>query len=217
MQAIIFDMDGVLVDSEPIWQEAERVVFSSLGVPMNSELCALTQKMTTEEVTKFWYQRAPWSADISLETVEKRVIQAVKEQIKTRDCIIPGVQAFIQIIKDIPLKIGLATNAPDSMIPIVLNKLEAASYFDVYCSSDQVQQGKPMPDVYLKAITSLGIPAHQCLAIEDSNSGIQAAQAAGMKTAAFTNNGRNTFSETADYTIAAFTSFQIEQIINPIS
>ena len=57
MKAVIFDMDGVIVDSEPFWQQAEGEVFSSLGVQMNSELCKITQRMTTSEVTKFWFHR----------------------------------------------------------------------------------------------------------------------------------------------------------------
>ena len=78
MKAIIFDMDGVLIDSEPFWKEAEKQVFSSVGVKVTHELSQITAGMTTAEVTQFWYDHKPWRSK-SLEKVETEVVDLVEE------------------------------------------------------------------------------------------------------------------------------------------
>lgn len=180
MQAVIFDMDGLLIDSEPFWKQAEYDVFSSVGVKVTTELAALTAAMTTREVTEFWYAKQPWQ-DASLEEIENRVVERVKYLIETQGQAMHGVYDLLNSLQQAKVKIGLATNSPKDIIPSVLQRLDIADYFMAYSSADEVSQGKPAPDVYQLTLEKLGIEAHQCIAFEDSLGGIKAALAAGIK------------------------------------
>lgn len=110
-KAFIFDMDGVLVDSEGYWKQAEFEVFTSLGVKVTEDQAKLTKSMTTFEVTQFWYEKFPWD-NVDLEVVEQLVVSRVIALIETEDCMIKGVKTFIEKLKVKEYKIGLATNSP---------------------------------------------------------------------------------------------------------
>ena len=97
-KAIIFDMDGVLVDSEGYWKQAEFEVFTSLGVEVTEEHANLTKSMTTFEVTQFWYDKFPWK-NVDLEVVEQLVVSRVIALIEAEDCLIVGVKPFIEKLK----------------------------------------------------------------------------------------------------------------------
>lgn len=180
MQAVIFDMDGLLIDSEPFWKQAEFDVFSSVGVEITADLTVLTAAMTTREVTEFWFAQYPWQG-ASLEEVENRVVERVKYLIETQGQAMHGVHDLLESLQQAKVKIGLATNSPKDIIPSVLQRLNIANYFTAYSSADEVKQGKPAPDVYQLTLQKLNIEAHQCIAFEDSLGGIKAALAAGIK------------------------------------
>lgn len=181
MKAVIFDMDGLLIDSEPMWKSAEEQVFSALGVEVSDQLASFTASMTTREVTEFWFSRFPWQ-NRSLESVENEVIERVGALIQQDGIAKRGVLQIIKMLKQHECKIGLATNAPESLVPLVLEKLEIADYFDCTVSSSEVDQGKPNPDVYLLALDKLDVSATETLAFEDSASGLRAATAAKIRT-----------------------------------
>lgn len=178
--AAIFDMDGLLFDSEPLWQEAEYDVFSRLGVKVTPELSAITAAMTTKEVTQFWFQQFPWHGQ-TLADVEQAVIDRVEQLIKQKGEAKPGVKEILNFCKEQGLKIGLATNSPYQLIPVILDALEVRHFFDVITSSDQVEKGKPAPDVYLETALQLKIKPEHCVVFEDSPSGMNAGIAANMK------------------------------------
>lgn len=181
LQAVIFDMDGTLIDSEPMWKAAEKQVFSSVGVHVSDELSAKTAAMTTREVTEFWFSHFPWS-NKSLDDVENEVVDLVAELIAEHGQAMPGVKALLDFLKTKNLKIGLATNAPARLIPVVLDKLGIADYFHATSSSENELAGKPDLAVYLRTIEKLNVDAAKSIAFEDSLSGIMAAKNANMKT-----------------------------------
>lgn len=181
--AIIFDMDGVIIDSEPIWSKAEKEVFSAVGVKLTNELCRQTATMTTSEVTNFWFERFPWPKH-SLEEIENRVIDCVGSLIQQRGAAIDGIRETIHHLKNKGFKIGLATNSPFRLIPVVLEKIGIQHCFDAVCSSEHEKQGKPHPDVYISISKKLGVEPENCIAIEDSITGIKAAKQAGMQVVA---------------------------------
>ncbi len=209
MKAVIFDMDGVIVDSEPLWQKAEREVFSSLGVEVSDELCQITKSMTTSEVAKFWFSRFPWKG-VTLTGAEEMVVDRVITLITTHQCIIPGIQDLVENLKLAGFKLGLATNSPYKIIPEVLKKANLSTTFDVISSAEFEQQGKPAPDVYLSTLKKLNIKAANSIAIEDSNSGIIAAKKAGMKVFAFTNRHQNQILEQVDFAIPTFDKIDLK-------
>lgn len=206
-KAVIFDMDGVLVDSEKFWKQAEFEIFSALGVPVTDEWSVYTQSMTTKEVAEFWYHKYPWK-DKSLHEAETSVIRRVMELIRNADCCIPGIQTFIELLKNRGLKIGLATNSPKMIIPAVLEKTNTAHLFDTISSADAESKGKPDPAIYLTSARKLKVNPKDCLVIEDSHSGIVAGKRAGMTVVEFTNECNSYLSEIADYTLHSFEVFQ---------
>lgn len=188
-EAAIFDMDGLLIDSEPFWRDAEKEVFGSLGIEVTESLAYHTSRMTTKEVTSYWYNYKSWT-NKSLEETEQAVIKKVGQFIDQFGVIMPGIQRTLRYFKNNGYKIGLATNSPIVLVWKILRKLNIEHYFDAISSSDSEHSGKPFPDVYLKTALKLNVDPAYCIAFEDSTYGIQAALAAGMKVIAVPAKGR---------------------------
>lgn len=214
MKAVIFDMDGVMIDTEPLWQTAEKEIFSSLGVPVNDKLCEVTKTMTTTEVTKFWYDRFPWP-DKKLCEVEQMVVSRVLDLIEKQECEISGVKSFITKLKSKGFKLGVATNSPFIIIPVVLQKVGVTDFFDTVSSAESEVKGKPDPAIYLRTSEKLNINPENCIVIEDSYSGMLAAKRAGMTVVAFTNGSRDVDLTHADYKIDNFDSLNLEIFSKP--
>jgi HAD superfamily hydrolase (TIGR01509 family) len=189
-QGVIFDMDGTLIDSEPMWQQAEKSVFASVGVTISDELSAITAGMTTKAVTQFWFERQAWTGK-SLQEVENQVIDRVGQLIRKNGMPMQGVTQVLDFFKARNFKIGLATNSPDALISVVMDRLGIADYFDVICSSDNELHGKPSPDVFLSAAQKMAIPVNKCIAFEDSYTGLVAALRAKMKVVVIPDNAQH--------------------------
>lgn len=202
-EAVIFDMDGVIIDSEKIWKQAEKEIFSALGVQVTEEHSRVTKSMTTSEVAQYWYKKSPWKGK-SLKETEQMVISRVTELFESEECLINGVKSFIEELKCNNYKIGLATNSPYSIIPTVLGRLEITHLFDTVSSAEFEKKGKPDPAIYNTTAKKLDVSPKDCLVIEDSYSGMLAAKKAGMTVAAFTNGDKELCFEIADYHIYNF-------------
>jgi mannitol-1-/sugar-/sorbitol-6-/2-deoxyglucose-6-phosphatase len=178
-RAAIFDMDGLLIDSEPCWRQAEREVFASVGVEITDDMARATAPLTTREVTLHWYRFRPWDGR-SLEDVESSVIARVGELIRARPRALPGVLEALAACADMGWRIALASNSPGVLCRLVLAELGIAARFDAVVSADDVARGKPDPAIYLHAARLLAVDPRQCLVFEDSPGGVRAARAAGM-------------------------------------
>lgn len=187
LEAVIFDMDGLLIDSEPFWKEAEHQVFTNKGVQVSPELSLLTAQMTTRQVSEFWFEKFPWSG-ASVDEVENEVIEKVIELVVQQGRPRVGVLETLRILKTNQVKIGLATNSPAKVMHSILTKLRISQEFDVVSSSDEVTRGKPCPEVYQLSLSKLGVSAQHTIAFEDSIAGLTAAVAAGIKTIAIPEN-----------------------------
>jgi sugar-phosphatase len=207
IEAVIFDMDGVIIDSEDMWKQAEKEVFTAVGVELSDELCCITECMTTAEVTKFWFDRFPWQHK-SLADVEREVVERVAFLISEKGKGIEGVERLIQELKNRRYKIGLATNSPAVLIQVVLSKLRLERYIDAVASAEHELQGKPNPNVYLTVAKKLNLDPGVCIAVEDSYPGLCAAKNAGMKTIVVRSdlNGKPDF-DCADFKINDFSAF----------
>ena len=207
-KALIFDMDGVLINSEPLWKIAEKEVFSSLGVPVTDDLVHITSALTAQEVCAFWHKRHPWTG-MSFDEVEDAVVARVIDLIEKNDTKMPGVIEILQFVKSKNLKIGLASNSSHNLIEVVLQKVGIKKYFDFVSSAQDVEKGKPDPAVYLYAARNMGVSPGECLVFEDSIIGITAAKNAGMTVVAipapedFTNDKF----KIADYKVSDFPNF----------
>lgn len=183
VQAVIFDMDGVLIDSEPYWAEAEQHVFRQLGVTLDPAITSQTSGMTTRAVTELWFKHSPWQG-LSVEQAEQAVIDYVAEAVLKRGVVKKGVLELLQQLQSWQIPVALATNSPGSLMNTVLDKLQIRPYFQALCSIELVTQGKPKPEIYHLAASKLGVASEHCLVFEDSVTGLTAAKAAGMKVVA---------------------------------
>ncbi|ABE56654.1 HAD-superfamily hydrolase subfamily IA, variant 3 [Shewanella denitrificans OS217] len=184
IHGVIFDMDGVLIDSEPNWQQAEYQVMTALGVPLTFEDTEQTTGLRIDQVVHYWYARHPWVAanDYDNLAVANKIVTEVVQEINLSGTPMQGVIEALNACQQRGLKIGLATSSSSAIITAVMNKLNITDYFEVRCSAENLTYGKPHPEVYLNCAHALGLAPEHCLAIEDSFNGLIAARAATMQT-----------------------------------
>jgi len=183
MQAVIFDMDGVIIDSEPLWRTAERQVFAEVGITLSDADCELTMGMRTDEVIAYWFARSPWQ-DVASDEVERRLIELMQTLISEHGQPIPGLEHAIAVVRNAGLVPALASSSSPILIETVLHTLGLTTTFDVVRSATHEVHGKPHPAVFLATAGELGFPPSECAVIEDSAAGVQAARAAGMRVVA---------------------------------
>lgn len=178
-KAIIYDMDGVLTDSEPIWKIAMEEVFRGIGCPLTRDDFQKTVGLRIDEVVSYWYHVSPWQ-DVSEKEVEQRIVQRMIALLTERATPLPGVVESLQFFKEKGLKIGLATSSYEVLIDTILDTLKIRDYFQTVHSAEYELFGKPHPAVYLTAAKNLGVDPRACLVVEDSLNGIISGKAARM-------------------------------------
>ena len=177
----IFDMDGLLIDSEPLWLQAELDTFGALGLDL-SERHKLpdTLGLRIDLVVKLWYQAMPWQG-ASQEEVTKRIIERVIELVNEKRPLLPGVRHALELCRSLDLNIGLASASPLHMQQQVLKMFDLENYFDQLVSAEYLPYSKPHPQVYLDCAAKLGLDPLNCVALEDSVNGMVASKAARMR------------------------------------
>lgn len=177
---VIFDMDGVLIDSEPLWKIAMENVFNSIGCPLTREDFQKTVGLRIDEVIEFWFEHIGWKGK-STKDVEREIVQQMIELIQLNGEPLPGVIEMLNYLRANNFKIGLGTSSYSVLIDTVLSTLQITDKFDFTHSAEHEQFGKPHPAVYLTVAEQLNVSPKRCLVIEDSLNGIIAGKAAGMK------------------------------------
>lgn len=180
IEAVIFDMDGLLIDSEPLWTQGEHDVFSSLGIDVNAADIPETLGLRIDLVVKLWYQRTPWQG-ASQEEVTERIIRRVIELVRDTKPLLPGVEHALKLCRQQGMKIGLASASPLYMLNDVLEMFNISQYFDAVVSAEALPYSKPHPEVYLNAAHALGVDPLNCVTLEDSFNGMIATKAARMR------------------------------------
>jgi sugar-phosphatase len=180
MQAVIFDMDGVLIDSEPLWKIAEVEAFHKVGLDLTYTDCEETVGLRIDEVVAMWHERVGWK-DKTVKEVEADIVDILIREIRVQGKALPGVVQALEQAKSAGLKIGLATSSYERIIEVVVDQLKISDYFQVLHSAEHEKYGKPHPAVFLNCAAQLGVDPTKCLVIEDSFNGLMAAKAARMK------------------------------------
>ncbi len=180
LKAVIFDMDGVLADTEPLWQQAELEIFGALGVPLTQAMLHSTMGLRCDEVVANWYLQYPWEGPTVME-VHDRIVARVIALIRQQAVLLPGVRQAIARVQAAGLRLALASSSPMVLIEAMLDHLDLRQAFEILRSAESETHGKPHPAVYLHTAEDLGISPMQCMAIEDSFNGLLAAKAARMR------------------------------------
>lgn len=177
-RALIFDMDGVLIDSEPLHLKAYQVLLNSLGRDYTEEdnrqyLGRKDIEIAASLIEKLKLDFTPQKLTDDKEAILERLF---KEESKAQ----PGVLAVLQKGKELSIPMAIASSATLPTIELVVDILSIRHYFHYLTSGDEVPHGKPAPDVYLLAAKRLGVEPFNCLVIEDTANGVKAAKAANM-------------------------------------
>lgn len=180
LRAIFFDMDGLLIDSEPLWHEAEIHGFGLAGLRLTAEQCLETTGLRVDEVVRFRYAETPWG-EPSQEVVTAAIVERLVALVHEKGVLKPGVAEALDFARRSGLRMALASSSPYVIIDAVLDTFGLRSAFEVIHSAEEETRGKPEPDVYLTAARKLGVDPVDSVALEDSPNGVLAAKAAGMK------------------------------------
>lgn len=178
-EAVVFDMDGVLIDSEPLWRKAEIAVMAKRGVTLTEEDCKRLMGLRTDEVVK--QIAADWKTDLPVDGVVEEIIHGVCGLIAAEGHVIEGFRDLALELKAQGVPLAVATSSPMRVVNSVLQRTGLEGVFSVVVSAEKFPYGKPHPQVYIEACAGLGFHPTQCIAIEDSLNGTLAAKAARMK------------------------------------
>lgn len=200
IKAVIFDMDGVIIDSEPLWRRAMIKSFTEIGIPFTENDCRITTGLRFKEVIAFWFNKYGITS-VSIDAFDETVISQLCILIETEGKPMPGVMQTLTYLKANGYKTGIGTSSSVRLMNTVVHTLKLQAYFDVLCSAELMRYGKPHPEVYLTCAGQLQVNPQECLVIEDSVNGIVAGKSAQMKVLAIPDaeNKHNPKFSLADY------------------
>ncbi|HOJ10505.1 MAG TPA: HAD family phosphatase [Clostridiales bacterium] len=229
LKAVIFDMDGIIIDSEPIYHKVEMSMFKELGLDLTDEHRYMYVGIRTVDMWQELKQRydIEFSVEKLVEIEAKRISEFLESQKKIKS--IAGIKELLEELQNNSIKIALASSSSIRDIETVLNKTGFREYFNVIVSGDYVKNGKPAPDIFELAVSQLNnmietstdassyITPENCIVIEDAHSGVRAAKAAGIKCIAYRspNSGNQDLSE-ADLIIDSFYELSLNKMISLI-
>lgn len=189
IQAVIFDMDGVLIDSEPIYFEIERSSFAHFGAVMTEEEHHTYVGVTLESMWQQVLDKHQLTA--TLEEVfayhQHNVMQTMLAHPNLTA--MPSVERWLSWLHEQHIPIAVASSSPRALIDLIMDKTGLGRYFEVRMTGEEVKNGKPAPDIFLTTAEMVGASPSNCLVIEDSRNGVQAAKSAGMRCIGYHNPG----------------------------
>lgn len=183
IKAVIFDMDGVIIDSEPLWEKSESVLLKQKGFGSNEsyrkeyrkKIMGLSQRDSVQLLKETFGLRE--SPEEILHARLKILLEFYERELE----LIDGIPELLQSLEQRRIETALASGSPMKVIEFVLKKFSLSDVFRIKVSGDCVERGKPHPDIYLKTARRLGVSPEECVAIEDSINGIVSAKEAGMR------------------------------------
>ena len=180
LNTVIFDMDGLLIDSEPLWNEAAAEIFLQYNLHITTQQFATTTGMRVKEFVIWWFT----IYNIPLEyapKAEKDICESVINKVQTKGKPMGGIEHIFNFFIERKFKIGLASSSGMDLIDVTVDKLGIRKHLQSLCSAADLLYGKPHPQVYLNCAESLNSHPLECICFEDSFNGLIAAKAARMK------------------------------------
>lgn len=180
LKAVIFDMDGLLVDSEPWWRVAETNVFGRLSVAPSEEEFEMMMGNRIQEVIANWYSKHPWD-NFNLDVTMNEIVDEVGHLVTQNAQLMPGVSETLNYLQANKIRTALASSSPMRLIRKITEGYGIHSYFEQLHSAEIEKRGKPHPDVFLSAAAAMKLDPQHCIVLEDSYNGVLAAKAAQMQ------------------------------------
>jgi HAD superfamily hydrolase (TIGR01509 family) len=182
IRAVIFDLDGVLADSEPWWNQIDAKLLGEHGVTYRGEYHRDVLGVSYRLAVEFYKNAFHLSA--SVEELMQRRGEIASEFFANHVGLFPSAKSTLQELGQMKMPLAVATSSVGASARPFLNRTGITNFFDVIVTGDEIERGKPHPDIYLRAAEKLGVPANVCLAIEDALSGVAAGRGAKMRVAA---------------------------------
>jgi beta-phosphoglucomutase family hydrolase len=212
INTVIFDMDGVIVDSEPTHIEAEKRTLLKYGVKITTEELRAYTGTTAEFEFNDLIRKYGLNTNAKTLFDEKEVIMFKLLEERTEPT--KGVIDLVKRLKQRGFKLGIATSGHRKLAQYYLNKLSIASFFDTVVCAEDITRSKPDPEIFLKAAQRLGAEPSECVVIEDAKLGIEAAVKAGMKCIGYSNpNSGNQDLSKADWLVSDFTELDLQKLL----
>jgi mannitol-1-/sugar-/sorbitol-6-/2-deoxyglucose-6-phosphatase len=180
INTVLYDMDGLLLDTEPLWGESMLRIAQKHNIEITRERFKETRGLRIYEVTEYWSRKYPWQGRHHLEVADE-ILDDIIALSKLRGSVLAGVENSLKMFKDNGFKIGLASSSPSRMINALVEHFGIQHYFDCITSADAVELGKPNPAVFLHCAENLNSTPKACVVLEDSINGMIAGLAARMK------------------------------------
>jgi HAD superfamily hydrolase (TIGR01509 family) len=177
MDACVFDLDGVLVDSEPVWEEVRRAFVADHGGTWQPDTQSRLMGMSTSEWAAYLRELG---VRMEPDEIARGVVAQMAARYRDEVPLMPGAVAAVRRLSDAGT-LGLASSSPRQLIDVVLDAAGLTECFAATVSTEEVPRGKPAPDGYLEAARRLGVDPRGCVAVEDSSNGLRSAHAAGMR------------------------------------
>jgi len=184
VEGVIFDLDGVLLDSEQLWNEAKQAVVRAAGGHWRDDAPEAMMGMSSLEWSEYLHDVLGVPRDVA--EINREVVARMEELYRTKLPLLPSAVEAVRALHD-HWPLGLASSSNREIIDLALELARIADAFSVTISSEEVARGKPAPDVYLEACHRLGVRPNRCVAVEDSSNGLRAAAVAGMTVIAVPN------------------------------
>ena len=173
-------MDGVLIDSEPFWQEAEITAFQSIGVPFTHEMCEENMGMRVDQVVEYWFEKLNITTN-NKDVITNRIVDGLIDRVQSKGKRFEGSKKTLDNLTSAGYRMALASSSPIRVIDATLKVLELSDFFELTHSAEFEENGKPDPAVYLTTADKMKVDPKDCVAIEDSYNGMLSALNAGMK------------------------------------
>jgi len=206
IEAVLFDLDGTLVDSMWMWKDIDIIYLQRYGIALPENLQQEIEGMSYTETAVYFKER--FAISKSIEEIKQDWHVMACDKYRQEVPLKKGALQFLEMLKSKGIPTGIATSNGRQLVDIVVEALDISPYIDRICTACEVPKGKPSPDIYLKTASDLGVKAERCLVFEDIPMGILAGKRAGMKVCAieddFSVKQRLEKRKLADYYISSF-------------